>query len=306
MKLSPVVIFAYKRLLHITQTIEALKKNELSDKSTVFIFSDGPKNIDDEEKVEQVRKYLKTINGFKEIYVIEREKNYGLSNNIVDGVTRIVNEYGKVIVMEDDLLTSPYFLKFMNQGLEIYEGEEKVVSIHGYIYPIEGLPETFFIRGADCWGWATWREKWKIFEPDGKKLLEEIRKRNIAKEINFNNSYNYVGLLEDTISGKVDSWAVKWYISAFLKGLLTLYPGVSYVNHIGSGIDATHASGSDFLLHAKLNDKCSIKKIKVKEDKRARKKIEEFFRKAYKNQKEQTFSQKLKLKLISLMRNILK
>jgi hypothetical protein len=279
MNLAPIVLFVYKRLWHTRQTVEALQKNELAQESELFIFSDGPKP-GDEEKVKEVREYIRNIKGFKRITIIERDKNWGLANNIIDGVTRVVNEYGKIIVLEDDLVTSPYFLRFMNEALEMYKDEPKVASIHGYIYPIEGLPETFFIRGADCWGWATWRDKWAIFEPDAKKLLEEVKRRNLQREADFNGDYSFTKILEDYIKGKNNSWAVRWYFSAFLKDMLTLYPGKSYVRNIGFGKDSTHTkSMTEFLDIKELNQRVNIKKIPVEEDKEARKKIENFLKK---------------------------
>lgn len=178
--LAPIVIFVYNRIWHIQQTIESLKENKFAEESEFFIFSDGPKNEKELESIQTVRRFIKKINGFKKTEIIEREKNYGLANNIIDGVTTIVNQYGKIIVLEDDMLTSPYFLKFMNESLDMYENEERVASIHGYIYPIkETLPSTYFIRGADCWGWATWKRAWDLFELDEKKLLDEIKKHNL-------------------------------------------------------------------------------------------------------------------------------
>ncbi len=129
-KLAPIVLFTYNRLQHTKQTVEALQRNELAKESYLFVFSDGAKKDFDAQKVEEVRKYLKTINGFKNVTVIEREKNWGLANNIIDGVTQIVNEYGKIIVLEDDLVTSPGFLKYMNEALDMYADEERVASIH--------------------------------------------------------------------------------------------------------------------------------------------------------------------------------
>lgn len=279
MNLAPIVLFTYNRLWHTMQTVEAMKKNELADQSEFFIFSDGPKNEKDEEKVKQLREYLRTIKGFKRITIIERDRNFGLANNIIDGVTRIVNEYGKIIVLEDDLITSPYFLKFMNEALEIYKDEEKVVSIHGYIYPIKDLPETFFIRGADCWGWATWKRAWFLFEPDGQKLLRKLKEKNLQKEADFNNSYGFTKMLKDQINGKNDSWAVRWYMSAFLEDKLTLYPGKSFVQNIGFGDEATHTKGEITFFKTELIEYFTpLRKIEVKEDLVARKKIEDFLR----------------------------
>ncbi|WP_223155714.1 glycosyltransferase, partial [Campylobacter concisus] len=238
--LAPIVLFVYNRLDHTKQTLEALLANELANQSEIFIYSDAAKSRNDEIKVAEVREYIKKVSGFKKVTIIQRERNFGLASNIIDGVTKIVNEYGKIIVLEDDLITSPYFLSFMNKGLELYKGEPRVASIHGYVYPIDGLPETFFIKGADCWGWATWSDKWSIFEPNGQKLLDEIRKLKLEKEIDFNGSYGFVKMLKSQIVGKNNSWAIRWYASTFLNGMLTLYPGKSYVQNIGFDSQATH------------------------------------------------------------------
>lgn len=235
MKTAPIALFTYNRLNHTTQTVEALKKNVLADKSNLIVYSDAAKNDQIENRVLEVRNYLKTITGFKSVKIVERSVNFGLAESIISGVTEIVNQYGTIIVLEDDLVTSPYFLQYMNEALELYENEEKVISIHGYIYPVkEKMPETFFIRGADCWGWATWKRGWEIFEKDGSKLLAELKGRNLEHEFDFRGTYPYSKMLSDQVKGKNSSWAVRWYASAFLAGKLTLYPGKSLVQNIGT------------------------------------------------------------------------
>ena len=295
--LAPIVLFVYNRPDHTKQTVEALQKNELAIDSELFIYSDAAKNENAEQKVNEVREYIKNIDGFKKVTIVEREKNWGLANSIIDGVTKIVNEYGKIIVLEDDLVTSPYFLKFMNEALDIYEDESQVISIHGYIYPINGLPETFFIKGADCWGWATWKRGWDIFEADGQKLLNELKKRKLQKEANFNNSYGYVEMLESQILGKNNSWAIRWYASAFLKDMLTLYPGKSYVQNIGHDSQGTHCKHETNVFNVDLNNISSIKRIDVKEDLITKKRIEIFFKKINPNVLKRIF-----LKLIKVIK----
>lgn len=276
---APIVLFVYNRPEHTRLTVEALQKNTLAKDSELFIYSDAAKSKNDEIKVEEVREYIKKISGFKQVVIIERERNFGLANSIIDGVTKIVNEYGKIIVLEDDLVTSPYFLNFMNKGLELYKDDPKVASIHGYVYPIDNLPETFFIKGADCWGWATWSDKWSVFEPSGQKLLDKIRKLKLEKEMDFNGSYGYVEMLKSQIIGKNNSWAIRWYASAFLKDMLTLYPGKSYVQNIGFDSQATHCKSKTNIFNTDLNKKLVIYKIDIKEDLAARKKFEIFFKK---------------------------
>lgn len=276
MNLAPIVLFVYNRLDHTKQTVEALQKNELAQESELFIYSDAAKNEDAILKVNAVREYIKIVDGFKKVSIIEREKNWGLADSIIDGVTSIVNEYGKIIVLEDDLVTSPYFLKFMNEALDMYQDELQVASIHGYIYPIDNLPDTFFIKGADCWGWATWKDKWAIFEPSSQKLLDEVEKRGLQKEADFNNSYGYIHMLESQIKGSNNSWAIRWYFSAFLKDMLTLYPGQSYVQNIGHDIEATHCTGETNIFQVELSKNVNLHKIDVIEHLNARKNIEKF------------------------------
>lgn len=296
MQLAPILLFTYNRLQHTQLTIEALQKNELADRSELFIYSDAPKDEQSTKNVADVRKYIQEIDGFKKITIIERDKNWGLANSIIDGVTTIVNQFGRVIVLEDDLVTSPYFLRFMNDSLEMYQKEKNIACIHGYIYPIEGLPETFFIRGADCWGWATWSDRWSIFEPDGKKLLDQLKRQKLENDADFNKSANYTLMLKNQILGKNNSWAVRWYMSAFLKDMLCLYPGKSYVKNIGHDSNGTHCKTETDVFNVNLNKKLSLHKIDAIEDTKSRIKMEVFF-----NSIKSTILQRIKSKIISLI-----
>lgn len=246
--LAPIIIFAYNRLIHLEKTVEALKNNELADESDLFIFSDGSK-IENDESVKKVREYIKTIDGFKSVTIIEREKNLGLANSIISGVTEIVNKFGKVIVLEDDLVTSKYFLRFMNDGLNFYENEEKVISIHGYMYDVKkDLPETFFLKGADCLGWATWKRGWQLFNPDGKKLLEDIMAGNLQNDLDMNGRSQFTRMLSDQVAGRNNSWAVRWHVSAFLNGKITLWSSKSLVFHYWeNGKKGTNCGATPFL-----------------------------------------------------------
>ena len=246
--------------------------------SDFYIYSDAAKNYEEVGDVNKVREFIKTVTGFKSISIIERENNLGLANSIIDGVTSIVNRHEKVIVLEDDLVTSKYFLNFMNDSLITYEKDDQVASIHGYFYPIENMDESFFIKGADCWGWGTWKNRWSLFEPNGQKLLNELKERKLVKEANFNNSFSYSNMLRQQIKGDNDSWAVRWYISMFLLGKLTLYPGKSFVQNIGFGLDATHSTSENNNFNVELYEqKHSNQKIKIKECEQSRKKMEDFF-----------------------------
>lgn len=285
MKFAPVALFTYNRPIHTRKTIEALKKNKLASQSDLIIFSDGPKKPEAEAGVKETRAYLKTVGGFNNVTVVERAENFGLAKSIITGVSEIVNKYGKIIVIEDDLITSPFFLQYMNEGLDFYENQEDVISIHGYIYPVEKtLPLTFFIKGADCWGWATWKRGWDLFEADGAKLLKELEDKNLAKEFDFNNSYPYAEMLKGQIEGRNNSWAIRWYASAFLKNKLTLYPGKSLVQNIGFDNSGTHCGDDNDQFEVIVNtEELPITPIKIEEDKQTKYEIEKYFKKITKN-----------------------
>jgi hypothetical protein len=277
--LAPIVLFVYNRPTHVEKTIVALQENHLASESDLIIYSDAPKKDKDIPQVEKVRAFVKSVAGFRSVNIIERPRNLGLSQNIIEGVTEIVSTYGKIIVLEDDLVTSPYFLKFMNDGLSVYQDHHEVVSIHGYVYPVpEKLPDTFFLRGADCWGWATWKHGWDNFESDGKYLLREIKNKSLGKEFNFNNSYPYLQMLLAQVEGKTDSWAIRWHASAFLKEKFTLYPGKSLVQNIGIDDSGTHHKYSTKMNVELATEMPKINKTDIEQSKIAFELIAEFLK----------------------------
>jgi len=244
---APIVVFTYCRKKNTELTINSLLENEEAKFSDLIVFSDAPKNTKAYNKVKETRNYLHCIRGFKSVKIIERDTNFGLAKNIMAGVTEVVNKYGSIIVLEDDMTVSRFFLRYMNQGLRRYENDANVASIHGYMYPIAtslDLPETFFIKGADCWGWATWLRAWNVFTSDADYLYKEIAKRRLIKTFEFDYSYGYYTMLKRQKKGVANSWAVCWYASAFLHNMLTLYPNQSLVQLNGlDGIGATHGEG---------------------------------------------------------------
>lgn len=286
MKLAPIVVFAYNRLDHLKFAISALCNAELSRESDLFVYSDGPRNEVDRGKVNAVRSYLSTVSGFASVNIITRDENLGLSASVIDGVTEICEKFGKIIILEDDIVVSPYFLRYMNQALELYKYDEEVISIHAYLYSIsERLPgDTFFIKGADCWGWATWDRGWKLFEKDGSKLLGQLKHRGLVKEFDLDGSYPYSRMLKRQVKGVNDSWAIRWYASAFLKNKLTLYPAVSMVKNIGHDKSGTHSYSTD-IYDVHLSDSAiEVTRIEKQESKLARKLISNFLRKTEKQQ----------------------
>ncbi len=279
MRPSTIILFTYKRLMHVKETVRSLQRNDLARESELIIVSDGPKSKKDMESIYPVREYIRTVSGFKNVSVVEREYNLGLAQSIISGVTEFVKRHGRVIVLEDDMISSPHFLRYMNEGLDYYDNEDRVISIHGYSFPVQGrLPETFFLRGAECWGWATWKRGWDLFESDGKMLLEEILRRDLGKEFDFNGAYPYVKMLKDQTKGKNDSWAIRWSASAFLKGKLTLHPGRSLIRNIGTDESGTHCGKTDRYDVEVSEEPVNVSGIPVEENRLARQEIERYLR----------------------------
>ena len=234
MTLAPILLFVYNRPLHVRRSIESLLANELAKESELYIFSDAAKDEMAQPNVNEVRQFIHSIKGFKEIHYVERTENWGLARNIIDGVTTLVNQYGRVIVLEDDLIVAPYFLQFMNDALETYKDEENVCHIQACDFtkdPI--LPDTFLIKWTGSWGWATWKRAWKLFNPNGQELLDELIRRKLTYRFDFNGKYGYTRMLRNQIKGKNNSWAIRWNASLFLADKLSLNVGKSLIQNEG-------------------------------------------------------------------------
>jgi hypothetical protein len=247
MTLAPIALFTYNRPDQTFKTIKALADNVLADKSVMYVFCDGPKNNADEkelERINRVRNIVKNIDGFKEIIIVEQPENIGLANSIINGVTEVINKHGSIIVLEDDIFTSKYFLQFMNDALNVYQNSDKVISVGACNYFAEGkkYPSTFFLPVVDCLGWATWKDRWQHFEIDSVKLLKEIKDKQLENEFNLFDFYKFENMLQDQIDGKINSWAIRWQAVCILQKKLTIYPNPSITQHMHS-VSGTHASG---------------------------------------------------------------
>jgi hypothetical protein len=275
--LAPIALFVYNRPEHMSRVVEALAGNEEAPISRLFVYSDGPKNAAAMEMVAEVRSRARAIKGFLSVEFVEQATNQGVARSIIRGVSDLSDRFGKVIVLEDDLMPSRHFLRYMNRALDLYQDVEEVISIHGYSYPVNvPLPETFFLRGADCWGWATWRRGWKLFEPDGSKLLAELQRRKLTREFDFGGSYPYTRMLRDCLTGKNDSWAIRWYASAFLFGKLTLYPGSSQVQNIGADGSGVHVGSTRSFEHLDWGRPVMVGDIAIEESLEARQKFSNY------------------------------
>ena len=248
-KLAPIVLFVYNRLDHTKKTVEALQKNQLASESMLFIYSDAGKDENDALKVREVREYIKTINSFKKVHILERDKNAGLAQSIIYGVSEIINNYGKIIVLEDDLITSPHFLKYMNEALEFYKNQKKVWHISGWNYPIDTsrLDDVFLWRCMSCWGWATWSDRWKHYEKNVDKTLKSFSKKEI-EYINLEKYENYWSQVIANKEKKINTWAIFWYTTIIKHKGLCLNPAHSLVINIGNDGSGEHHDSSDHFL----------------------------------------------------------
>lgn len=268
--LSPIVLFVYNRPWHTQQTIEALQENELASESEIFIYSDAPKNDGAKASVLEVRELIKNVTGFRKITVIKRDKNWGLAASIIDGVTTIINQYGKIIVLEDDLVTSPYFLKYMNDALEFYQDEENIYSITGFSFSSEFMKfpnyfddEVYLNIRPMSWSWATWKKEWDGIDWNVQDFSDFISSRE--KESQFNRGgTDLTNMLKMQMNGQLDSWYIRWSYNAFKKGKLTVYPRVSLVNNVGHDNTGVHcgADPRNIYSHLELNSGINIKMVK--------------------------------------------
>jgi hypothetical protein len=284
MAYAPIVLFVYNRPWHTQQTMEALSNNVLAEESELFIFSDGSKTSSTQEEVDEVRKIIRKFNGFKKVTIIEQKINIGLANSIINGVTELINKYGKIIVMEDDIVTSPGFLKYINEALDYYEEKNDIWHISGWNYPIDpkGLQDVFLWRGMECWGWATWANRWKYFEKSSKKLISEFGHEKIS-QFNLDGYKNTWKQIIDNDSGSINTWAVFWYATIFRNKGLSVNPTRSFVRNIGIDGSGVHCGDND-VYQISLNSSLNIKFVdEYKENEIAVEKIKLFYKKLQKN-----------------------
>lgn len=245
---APVAVFVYNRPWHTRQTLEALQKNRLASATELFIYSDAPKKPEAEEAVREVRSYVRDVGGFKNVNLIERKENLGLARSIIDGVTGLNQRYGRAIVLEDDLVTAPHFLEFMNAGLDRHSADERVMQIAGYMFPVS-LPATYdalFLSFISSWGWATWERAWRHFDPLARGYPRLRDDPALRQRFDLDGYYRYFRMLQSQQEGKVDSWAIRWYLSVFLRDGLALYPRKTLVRNVGFDGSGVNCNVSKF------------------------------------------------------------
>ena len=235
-----IAVFGHTRYKELSRCLTALENNKGASNFSVHIFIDGPRTALDLALIKKTRAIAITERKFKKVEVTVREENLGLSKSIRAGLESVFNLHHSAIIIEDDLIVHPKFLDFMSSGLEKYSSEKLVASVQGFSLVEQNSDQSYFLQGADCWGWATWRDRWESICWDSEALISQIKDSGKSKAFNFENTYNFMRLLELNSRKKIDSWAILWQASMFLQERVSLYPPFNLVLNEGFGEDATH------------------------------------------------------------------
>ena len=278
--LAPILLFAYNRPQHTSNLLNTLLQNKEASESNLYVYLDGPKNTEDIVSVNKVEEIINQLKGFKNITLIRRETNWGLAKNIIQGVTEQVEKHKKVIVLEDDLIVSSYFLQFMNDALTLYEEEEKVGHIQACDFTQnKNLPDTFLIKWTGSWGWATWHRAWQLFNPNGSELIEKLEKKDLCRTFDFNGAYPFTRMLRRQIAKKNNSWAIRWNASLFLADKLSLNVGKSLVDNRGFDGSGTHCGSQDIYQSNLWQQPILVEKHQpIKENQEARFIFEQYYK----------------------------
>lgn len=242
---APIAYFAFNRPLYTARTLAALGANPEAASTDLHVFVDGARDARDQAAVDEVLRMAQAAAGFRSVSVHAAASNQGLYRSITQGVSQVVAQAGRVIVVEDDILASPYFLSYMNDGLETYHDVSEVGCIHAYSPAMQGFPDFFFLRGGDCWGWATWADRWQLYRAQTRDMIGEmVASRQLKAFLDINGHHSLAHLIKRA-KGRNQSWAANWHASLFLASRLTLHPGRSFVENIGNDGTGTHAAVSD-------------------------------------------------------------
>ena len=294
--IAPIILFTYKRAAHTKRCIESLKQSLLAQESVLYIFSDAAKSRTDIADVLAVRAYIKSITGFKAVIIEESEQNRGLADSVIYGVGKVLDEHGRAIILEDDLILSPHFLAYMNEALDMYENVENVININSHVLssPMT-FKDNFLISFANSWGWATWKRGWAYFEQDASKLLLQIKEQGRERE--FDLGYHFTRMLQEQSEGKINSWAIRWNASLFINRKLSLNSGKPLVTNGGFGAGATHCNTPNLFSVKLYTDELHPQMITpIEEDTAMRKKLRKTYmiRTSYTNKLRVAIMSKLK------------
>lgn len=250
--IAPIILFLYNRLDHTKRTIEALKRNDLAAESDLYVFCDGPKQNATQEqvsKVLEVQSFAEHITGFKDVYIKKQSQNKGLANSVISGVSEVVMKYGRVIVVEDDIVTHSFFLRFMNDALAFYEDDKRIFTIGGMTdkidIPTNYKKDVLVCQRVESWGWATWADRWFSVEWDISQY--SIWGKNQKKEIKqlCRGGDDLWGMLQMQNQKKIDSWAVRWQYNMSQQNKLCLRPVYSLVTNVGMDGSGVHCGPSE-------------------------------------------------------------
>jgi hypothetical protein len=248
MNLAPIAIFAFNRPDALSRLLDSLRKNQEFNLSRVYIFIDGARSQSEQRAVLEVERIAHNLRTSGGVEVVQQQLNLGLANSLIGGIEKVLQHNQSIIVLEDDLVVSEHFLSFCNSGLALYESNLKVASIQGFTHDINySKHDTYFMLGADCWGWATWKNRWQEFEPDGAKLLHNLQTSKREKKFDLDGAYPYTRMLERQVLGLVDSWAIRWHASMFLQNRASLYPSKTLVENYGQDGSGTHIGSRTFI-----------------------------------------------------------
>jgi len=277
---APVALFGYNRPLHLHKAIEALKKNPESPDTDLFVFIDGPKDNDQAtDAIHKCRDLALSISGFKNVTTHIQGENLGLAASIRFGISKVLESSDSIIVVEDDIILSPNGLQFLNEGLLRYEQEAQISSIHAYQYPIrEKFDECVLLRGADCWGWATWKDRWAATSFDSMKLRNQIIEQSLGFQFDLDGSMQYLAMLDNQTKGEIDSWAICWHASMFLQNRFTVFPPKPLAENIGTDGSGSHASDRDIFKVLVSQDTKWVFPNKIEESTSYRHSMIEFYR----------------------------
>lgn len=238
---APIGLFIYKRPDHARRAILSLQACDGAESSPIYVFADGPKSDAEATAVGATRAVARQVLGDRAIFV-EQERNRGLANSIIAGTTELCDRHGSAIVVEDDLVVAPSFLRFLNEGLERYREDPRVMQISGHMFDVPAFKrrrEALFLPMTTSWGWATWRRAWALFDPFATGWRERLR--NDAEErFNLYGSYDYARMLTQQMNGEIDSWAIRWYYTVFAHDGLVLFPPRTLVSNMGFDRSGAH------------------------------------------------------------------
>ena len=246
---APIALFVFRRPDKTRATLESLARCRGIDNSDLFIFCDGPRDANDDRAVAEVRAIVDAFNHPQKTLIISTE-NQGLARSIIAGVTRLCEQYGRVIVVEDDLTVSSTFLDYMNTGLDTFADDPRVMQISGFTFARSDTSPNLaarFLPVTTSWGWATWSRSWRDFDPNAQD--SDVMRSNYALRSRFDlgGLFGYYDMLERQKAGRIDSWAIRWYWSVFRRDGLVLYPPTSLVRNDGLDSSGTHTSRSKIL-----------------------------------------------------------